>query len=65
MTSTLPALRDWVDEVATLTQPDNIHWCDGSEAENKDLVDQMCSSGILIPLNEDYYPAEQSVDESG
>ena len=23
----------WVDEVAKLTQPDKIHWCDGSEAE--------------------------------
>ena len=23
----------WVDEVAKLTQPDRIHWCDGSQAE--------------------------------
>jgi len=33
MTSTLPALKDWVDQVAALTQPDDIHRCDGSEAE--------------------------------
>jgi phosphoenolpyruvate carboxykinase (GTP) len=56
MTSTLPALKDWVDEVAKLTQPDNIHWCDGSEAENRQLIDEMCQSGTLIPLNEESYP---------
>ncbi len=56
MTSTLPALKDWVDEVAKLTQPDNIHWCDGSEAEYDRLIAQMCESGLLIPLNEDAYP---------
>jgi phosphoenolpyruvate carboxykinase (GTP) len=56
MTSTLPALQDWVDEVAALTQPENIHWCDGSEAEYRQLVDEMCESGTLMPLNEDAYP---------
>jgi phosphoenolpyruvate carboxykinase (GTP) len=56
MTSTLPALKDWVDEVAKLTQPDNIHWCDGSKAEYDRLIVQMCESGLLIPLNEDAYP---------
>jgi phosphoenolpyruvate carboxykinase (GTP) len=56
MTTTLPALKDWVDEVAKLTQPDNIHWCDGSEAENRQLIDEMCQSGTLIPLNEESYP---------
>jgi phosphoenolpyruvate carboxykinase (GTP) len=56
MTSTLPALKDWVDEVAKLTQPDNIHWCDGSEAENQRLVEEMCQSGTLIPLDETAYP---------
>ena len=56
MTSTLPALKDWVDEVAELTQPDNIRWCDGSEAEYRQLIDEMCNSGTLIPLNEQDYP---------
>ena len=26
-------LLDWVEEVAELTQPDSIHWCDGSAEE--------------------------------
>ena len=56
MTSTLSVLQDWVDQVAELTQPDKIHWCDGSEAEYQRLINQMCQSGDLIPLNEDNYP---------
>ena len=56
MTSTLPALQDWVDQVAALTQPEDIYWCDGSEAEYQRLLRQMCNSGDLIPLNEHDYP---------
>ena len=56
MTSTLSVLQDWVDEVAKVTQPENIHWCDGSEAEYQQLIEQMCESGTLIPLNEQDYP---------
>jgi hypothetical protein len=56
MTSTLPALKDWVDEVAKVTQPENIHWCDGSEAEYQQLIAKMCDNGTLIPLNEQDYP---------
>jgi GTP-dependent phosphoenolpyruvate carboxykinase len=26
-------LRDWVRDIATLTQPDRIHWADGSQPE--------------------------------
>ena len=26
-------LREWVTEIAQLTQPENIYWCDGSQAE--------------------------------
>lgn len=56
MTSSLPALTEWVDEVAKLTRPDDIHWCDGSEAEYRQLIDEMCRDGTLFPLNQDDYP---------
>ncbi len=56
MTTTLSALQNWVDQVAKLTQPEDIHWCNGSDAEYKRLVNQMCRSGDLIALNEDDYP---------
>jgi phosphoenolpyruvate carboxykinase (GTP) len=44
-------LREWVAEVAALTQPDRIHWCDGSPAENEALLDQMVAAGTLKRLN--------------
>ena len=48
MTTTLPALQEWVDSVAKLTRPAHIHWCTGSDDENQILVDEMTNSGILI-----------------
>jgi phosphoenolpyruvate carboxykinase (GTP) len=31
-------LREWVDEVAGLTQPDDVRWCDGSDEEYEQLA---------------------------
>jgi phosphoenolpyruvate carboxykinase (GTP) len=45
-----PAER-WVDEVARTTRPDRVVWCDGSEAENRRLVDGMLADGTLQALN--------------
>jgi phosphoenolpyruvate carboxykinase (GTP) len=44
-------LREWVAEIAALTQPERIHWCDGSPAENQALLDQMVAAGTLKQLN--------------
>ncbi len=44
-------VRAWVAEVAQLTEPDQVHWCDGSEAENQALLDQMVEAGTLRRLN--------------
>ena len=41
----------WVKQIAELTQPDHIHWCDGSEEEAAMLCEKMQKNGTLIPLN--------------
>jgi len=44
-------LRAWVEEMSKLTQPDQVVWCTGSEAERRQLTDQAVKAGILMPLN--------------
>jgi len=56
MTTKLASLQEWVDAVALLTQPENVHWCDGSDAENDRLVAEMNESGDLLPLDPENYP---------
>lgn len=56
MTTTHKALQDWVDSVAARTNPDRIHWCDGSEQEYRTLIERMLASGELLKLNPDTHP---------
>ncbi|HEY8010639.1 MAG TPA: phosphoenolpyruvate carboxykinase (GTP) [Rudaea sp.] len=56
MNSKLETLNRWVEEVAASTQPERIHWCDGSEAESDALVELMLKSGDLIELNPRTHP---------
>ena len=56
MTTSNASLKRWVEEVAQLTQPDSIHWCTGSDAENAALIEAMLKSGDLIKLNQDTHP---------
>jgi phosphoenolpyruvate carboxykinase (GTP) len=44
-------LRDWVQEMITLCQPDRIHWCDGSQQEYDALCDKLVQSGTFIKLD--------------
>jgi phosphoenolpyruvate carboxykinase (GTP) len=56
MTTSNTALQQWVEEIENLTQPANVHWCDGSEAEYESLITQMLDSGTLIELKQESYP---------
>jgi phosphoenolpyruvate carboxykinase (GTP) len=54
--TSLPELQIWVDQVASLTQADGIHWCSGSEEEKQDLINLQLDSGGLIELNRETHP---------
>ncbi|MDX6662940.1 MAG: phosphoenolpyruvate carboxykinase, partial [Solirubrobacterales bacterium] len=43
-------LLDWVGEVAQLTQPDSIHWCDGSADEYDRLCQGLVDAGTFEKL---------------
>ena len=56
MTTKLESLQKWVDDVAKETQPDEIRWCTGSDAEYEELIQQMLADGTLSQLNDEAYP---------
>jgi phosphoenolpyruvate carboxykinase (GTP) len=45
-------LISWVEEIATLTQPDSIHWCDGSAEEYDQLCQQLVDAGTFEKLSD-------------
>jgi len=45
-------LKQWVQEWADWCSPEKVYWCDGSDAENQRLLDEMVASGMGIKLNE-------------
>ncbi|HEX8870051.1 MAG TPA: phosphoenolpyruvate carboxykinase (GTP), partial [Lentzea sp.] len=48
--TTHPKLLQWVSEVAALTTPDRVVWCDGSPLEWRRLTDKLVNAGTLVPL---------------
>jgi phosphoenolpyruvate carboxykinase (GTP) len=46
----------WVEEIAELTQPDSVYWCDGSDEEWNRLAAELVEKGTLRPLNADKRP---------
>src|SRR5689334_17681848 len=51
-----PRLLDWVRSVAELTTPDQVVWCDGSDAEWQRLTDELVDAGTLVRLNPEKKP---------
>lgn len=61
MTSSIPGLAPaptqharlvaWVHEIAALTTPDRVHWCDGSDAEWEALTQGLVDGGTMVRLN--------------
>ena len=49
-------LKQWIEEVSDLTQPDNIHWCTGSAEENEQFEKSMLVTGEFIELNQETHP---------
>lgn len=45
------ALESWIQEVVDLCQPQNVHYCDGSQQEYDTLCQQLVKQGTFIPLN--------------
>ena len=56
MNTTNKDLQNWVDQVAKLTNPTAVHWCDGSNQEYQNFIAQMLESGDLLKLNHETFP---------
>jgi phosphoenolpyruvate carboxykinase (GTP) len=50
-------LISWVGEVAALTQPESIHWCDGSAEEYEQLCRQLIDAGTFEKLSDAKRPS--------
>ena len=50
--TTHKALLEWVSEVAALTEPDSIYWCDGSQEEYDRLGAELVAAGTAIKLDD-------------
>ena len=51
-----PEVLEWVTQIAELTKPDAVVWCDGSQDEWNRITTEMVEAGTLIPLNKDLRP---------
>lgn len=63
---TMPGLRPaptahagliaWVEQIATLTKPAKVHWCDGSQAEKEAITADLLAKGTLKALDQTKRP---------
>ena len=52
----LPELAGWVGEIAELTKPDEVVWCDGSQDEWDRLTSLLVEGGTFTRLNPERRP---------
>ncbi|WP_292079911.1 MULTISPECIES: phosphoenolpyruvate carboxykinase (GTP) [Brevundimonas] len=46
----------WVEQIAALTKPAKVHWCDGSEAEKAAITGDLLAKGTLKALDQTKRP---------
>lgn len=46
----------WVEQIAALTKPAQVHWCDGSESEKAAITADLLAKGTLKALDQDKRP---------
>jgi phosphoenolpyruvate carboxykinase (GTP) len=51
-----PDVAAWVNSVSELTRPRAVHWCEGSDAEIRELTAQLLRAGELHKLNAEEFP---------
>src|SRR5215213_754752 len=49
-------LTTWVEEIAELTRPESIHWCDGSAEEYDRLAQELIDAGTFERLSDELRP---------
>ena len=54
--TTVEGILSWVNEVAELTKPAAIYYCDGSDNEWNALVDDLVAAGTVVRLNDELMP---------
>jgi phosphoenolpyruvate carboxykinase (GTP) len=51
-----PAALKWIRSIQDLCQPDEVHWCDGTDREYDELCERMVRAGTLRRLNPEKRP---------
>jgi phosphoenolpyruvate carboxykinase (GTP) len=54
--SLIKEIDTWVLDIAELTKPDAIYWCDGSKEEYNQFCDLLVEKGTFVKLNEEKRP---------
>ena len=49
-------LIDWVNEWVAICQPENVVWCDGSQEEYDNLMNDYVKTGLAVKLSDDKKP---------